>query len=90
MGMHKWYWEFLWDAMEGDPMFALLVRQEGDSKQEYRFYFENNKLIKVVPELKQWPKKDDMSLHPGVIAKPADVLKLMEEKQTEFKRLIKE
>ena len=41
MGAHKWYWEFLWDSMEGDPMFALLVREEPGAKQEYRFYFEN-------------------------------------------------
>ena len=26
MGAHKWYWEFLWDSMEGDPMFAYLIR----------------------------------------------------------------
>lgn len=90
MGMHKWYWEFLWDSMEGDPMFALLVRDEGGTKKEYRFYFENNKLIKAEPELKQWPKKDGMNLHPDVIDKPADVLKLMKEKQAEFKMLIKE
>lgn len=88
-GMHGYYWEFLWDSMEGDPMFALLVRQEGEAKKEYRFYFENDKLIKAVPELKQWPKKDFMSLHPDVIDKPADVLKLMKEKQAEFMTLIK-
>ena len=91
MGAHKWYWEFLWDSMEGDPMFAYLVRQEGDARQEYRFYFENNKLIKVVPDLKQWPKDNGgMNLHPQVISKPADVLKLMKEKQAEFKIIIKE
>ena len=90
MGAHKWYWEFLWHPMEGDPMFALLVRDECGTKKEYRFYFENDKVIKVVPELKQWPKKGDMTLHPDVIDKPADVLKLMKEKQAEFKRLIKE
>lgn len=91
MGAHKWYWEFLWDSMEGDPMFAYLVRQEGDARQEYRFYFEKNKLIKVVPDLKQWPKDDGgMNLHPQVISKPADVLKLMKEKQAEFMHLIKE
>lgn len=90
MGMHKWYWEFLWDSMEGDPMFALLVRSEGDVKKEYRFYFDNDKLIKAYPELKQWPKDDNQSLHPEVIDKPADVLKLMKEKQAEFKMLIKE
>ena len=90
MGMHKWYWEFLWDSMEGDPMFALLVRDEGGVKKEYRFYFENDKLIKADPELKQWPKDDSKSLHPEVIKKPADVLKLMKEKQAEFKVLIKE
>ncbi|MBP5687136.1 MAG: hypothetical protein IK100_06980 [Muribaculaceae bacterium] len=91
MGMHKWYWEFLWDAMEGDPMFALLVRDEGGTKKEYRFYFENDKVIKVDPELKQWPKDNGgMNLHPQVISKPADVLKLMKEKQAEFKMIIKE
>ena len=76
--------------MEGDPMFALLVREEGGVKKEYRFYFENDKLIKADPELKQWPKDDSKSLHPEVIKKPADVLKLMKEKQAEFKMLIKE
>lgn len=91
MGAHKWYWEFLWDSMEGDPMFAYLVRQEGDARQEYRFYFENNKLIKVVPDVKQWPKDDGgMNLHPQVISKPAEVLKLMKEKQAEFMLLMKE
>ena len=91
MGMHKWCWEFLWDAMEGDPMFALLVRDEGGTKKEYRFYFENDKVIKVDPELKQWPKDNGgMNLHPQVISKPADVLKLMKEKQAEFKMIIKE
>ena len=91
MGAHKWYWEFLWDSMEGDPMFAYLIRQEGDARQEYRFYFENNKLIKVVPDLKQWPKDNGgINLHPQVISKPADVLKLMKEKQAEFMHLIKE
>ncbi len=89
MGAHKWYWEFLWHAMEGDPMFALLVREEAGTKKEYRFYFDNGKVIKTVPELKQWPKKDIMSLHPDVIDKPADVLKLMNEKQAEFKRLLR-
>ena len=90
-GMHGYYWEFLWDAMEGDPMFALLVRDEGGTKKEYRFYFENNKLIKVVPDVKQWPKDDGgMNLHPQVISKPAEVLKLMKEKQAEFMHLIKE
>lgn len=90
-GMHGYYWEFLWDSMEGDPMFALLVRDEGGTKKEYRFYFENNKVIKVVPELKKWPKEKSMeTLHPDVIDKPADVLKLMKERQAEFKRLIKE
>ena len=90
MGMHVYKWEFLWDAMEGDPMFALLVRQEGNAKKEYRFYFENNKVIKVVPEVKQWPDKDMMSLHPYVIDKPADVLKLMKQYQTTFKTLLQE
>ena len=89
-GMHGYYWEFLWDSMEGDPMFALLVRDEGGTKKEYRFYFENNKVIKTVPEFKQWPKEKSMeTLHPDVIDKPADVLKLMKEKQAEFKTLIK-
>ena len=88
MGMHVYKWEFLWDAMEGDPMFALLVRQEGDDKKEYRFYFDNNKVIKVVPEVKQWPGKDMMSLHPYVIDKPADVLKLMKQYQTTFNLLL--
>ena len=89
-GMHGYYWEFLWDAMEGDPMFALLVRDEGGTKKEYRFYFENNKVIKTVPEFKQWPKEKSMeTLHPDVIDKPADVLKLMKEKQAEFMTLIK-
>ena len=88
MGMHVYKWEFLWDAMEGDPMFALLVRQEGDAKKEYRFYFENNKVIKVVPEFKQWPGKDMMSLHPYVIDKPEDVLKLMKQYQTTFNLLL--
>ena len=74
--------------MEGDPMFALLVRQEGDDKKEYRFYFDNNKVIKVVPEVKQWPGKDMMSLHPYVIDKPADVLKLMKQYQTTFNLLL--
>ena len=90
-GMHGYYWEFLWDSMEGDPMFALLVRQEGDTKKEYRFYFQNNKLIKAVPELKQWPKEKSMeTLHPDIIDKPADVLQLMKQKQAEFLMLIKE
>ena len=31
-----------------------------------------------------------MNLHPQVISKPADVLKLMKEKQAEFIHLIKE
>ena len=54
-------------------------------------YFENNKLIKVVPDVKQWPKDDGgMNLHPQVISKPAEVLKLMKEKQAEFMHLIKE
>lgn len=89
-GMHGYYWEFLWDSMEGDPMFALLVRDEGGTKKEYRFYFENNKVIKTVPEFKQWPKEKSMeTLHPDVIDNPADVLKLMKEKQAEFKTLIK-
>lgn len=88
-GMHGYYWEFLWDSMEGDPMFALLVRQEGDDKKEYRFYFENDKVMKVVPDVKQWPKEKSMNtLHPDVIDKPADVLKLMKDKQAEFKMLI--
>ena len=90
MGMHVYKWEFLWDAMEGDPMFALLVRQEGDAKKEYRFYFENNKVIKVVPEFKQWPDKDMMSLHPYVIDTPEDVLKLMKQYQTTFNLLLQE
>ena len=90
MGAHKWYWEFLWDSMEGDPMFALLVREEAGTKMEYRFYFDNGKVRKNVPELSKWPKKGTMTLHPDVIAKPADVLKLMKDKQAEFKRLIKE
>lgn len=90
MGAHKWYWEFLWDSMEGDPMFALLVREEPGAKQEYRFYFENNKLIKAVPDVKQWPKDDGgMNLHPQVISKPAEVLNIMKEKAAEFKRLLK-
>lgn len=90
-GMHGYYWEFLWDSMEGDPMFALLVRQEGDTKKEYRFYFENNKVIKTVPDVKQWPKEKSMeTLHPDIIDKPADVLQLMKQKQTEFLMLIKE
>ncbi|MBR2146239.1 MAG: hypothetical protein IJ925_02125 [Muribaculaceae bacterium] len=88
MGAHKWYWEFLWDSMEGDPMFALLVREEGGVKMEYRFYFENNKVIKVVPDVKQWPQVGVMSLHPDVIDKPADVLKLMKARQEEFERLL--
>lgn len=88
MGMHIYKWEFLWDAMEGDPMFALLVRQEGDAKKEYRFYFENNKVIKVVPEFKQWPDKDMMSLHPYVIDRPEDVLKLMKQYQATFNLLL--
>ena len=88
-GMHGYYWEFLWDSMEGDPMFAYLVRQEGDTKKEYRFYFEKGKVIKVVPELKQWPKEKSMeTLHPDVIDKPADVLKLMKDKQAMFKMLL--
>lgn len=89
-GMHVYYWEFLWDSMEGDPMFALLVREEGGTKMEYRFYFENNKVIKVIPDVKQWPPEDVMSLHPGVIDKPADVLELMKARQDEFKRLLEE
>ena len=88
-GMHGYYWEFLWDSMEGDPMFALLVRTEGNDKKEYRFYFEKNKVIKVVPEFKQWPKEKSMeTLHPDVIDKPADVLKIMREKQAEFNSLL--
>lgn len=89
-GMHGYYWEFLWDSMEGDPMFALLVRQEGDAKKEYRFYFDKNKVIKVVPDVKQWPKEKSMeTLHPDLINSSADVLKIMKEKQAEFKSLIK-
>ena len=90
MGMHVYNWEFLWDAMEGDPMFALLVRQEGNAKKEYRFYFEKNKVIKVVPEFKQWPLKDMMSLHPYVIDKPDDVLKLMKQYQTTFNLMLRD
>ncbi len=90
MGMHVFKWEFLWDAMEGDPMFALLVRQEGDAKKEYRFYFENNKVIKVVPEFKQWPLNDMMSLHPYVIDKPADVLRIMKKHQHTFDEIMSE
>ena len=89
MGLHSYYWEFLWDPEKGDPMFALLVREEGDAKQEYRFYFENSKVIKVAPAVKDWPVKDDsMSLHPQTIEKPADVLKLMDSYQANFKRLV--
>ncbi len=89
MGIHIWYWEFLWDSMEGDPMFALLVRQEGDSKQEFRFYFENGKVIKVVPEVKKWPSiDDDLSIAP--FKSPADVLSLMNAKQELFKTLVNE
>lgn len=89
MGIHEWYWEFLWDSMEGDPMFALLVRQEGDEKKEFRFYFENGKVIKVVPEVKKWPSIDDfMSIAP--FKSPADVLSLMNTKQEEFKTLVNE
>ena len=84
-GMHVYYWEFLWDSMEGDPMFAYLVRQEGDAKQEYRFYFEKGKVIKTIPEVKQWPKDD---LQPYVIKTPADVLKLMKQQQATFKSLL--
>lgn len=88
-GMHGYYWEFLWDSMEGDPMFALLVRTEGDAKKEYRFYFDKGKVIKTVPDVKQWPKNSDMeSLHPDVIKSPADVLTIMKKKQADFKRLI--
>lgn len=88
-GMHGYYWEFLWDSMEGDPMFALLVRSEGDVKKEYRFYFDKGKVIKTVPDVKQWPKNKDMeSLHPDVIKSPADVLSIMKAKQADFKRLI--
>lgn len=90
MGMHVYYWEFLWDSMEGDPMFAYLVRQEGDSKKEYRFYFENGKVIKTMPEVKQWPLKDMMSLHPYVIDSPADVLKIMKRHVEKFKSLLNE
>ncbi|MBR5030157.1 MAG: hypothetical protein IKX63_03530 [Muribaculaceae bacterium] len=86
-GMHGYYWEFLWDAMEGDPMFALLVRTEGDQKKEYRFYFDKGKVIKTVPDVKQWPKSDAFSLHPDQISKPADVLKLMDKHQADFNRL---
>ena len=89
MGIHIWYWEFLWDSMEGDPMFALLVRQMGDSKQEFRFYFENGKVIKVVPEVKKWPSiDDDLSIAP--FKSPADVLSLMNAKQELFKTLVNE
>ena len=90
MGAHVYYWEFLWDSMERDPMFAYLVRQEGDSKKEYRFYFENDKVIKTMPEVKQWPLKDMMSLHPYVIDSPADVLKIMKRHVEKFKSLLNE
>ena len=87
--MHGYYWEFLWESMEGDPMFALLVRTEGDAKKEYRFYFDKGKVIKCVPEVKQWPKTKTMeSLHPDVINKPADVLTLMKKQQATFKSLL--
>ncbi len=88
MGQHIYYWEFLWDSENGDPMFAYLVRQEGKSKKEYRFYFENGKVIKTVPELKQWPDKDMMSLHPYVIDTPVDVLKIMKKHVAKFKSLL--
>ena len=84
-GMHVYYWEFLWDSMEGDPMFAYLVRQEGDTKKEYRFYFEKGKVVKTIPEVKQWPKDE---LQPNVIKTPADVLKLMKQQKATFKSLI--
>lgn len=88
-GIHGYKWEFLWDSMEGDPMFALLVRTEGAARKEYRFYFENGKVIKTVPDVKQWPDKDDPeSLHPFIISKPADVLKLMNRHESTFKSLL--
>ena len=86
-GMHGYYWEFLWDSMEGDPMFALLIRTEGDQKKEYRFYFDKGKVIKTVPDVKQWPKKDAFNLHPDQISKPDDVLKLMKDEVATFNRL---
>ena len=91
MGAHGYYWEFLWDSMEGDPMFALLVREECGTKKEYRFYFDKGKVIKTVPDVKQWPKADSagLSLHPDVIKTPAEVLTLMKQQQATFKTLVK-
>lgn len=90
MGAHHYYWEFLWHPMEGDPMFALLVRQEEGSKvkTEYRFYLQNGKVFKCVPAVKDWPKDDTPRALAPHISGPAEVVKLMKTHQERFQSLV--
>lgn len=52
-GNYRHYREYLFDIDTGEPMFLLISAQLGDdsqTKKEYRFYFDNGKLIKQIPE----------------------------------------
>ena len=52
-GIYRYYREYLFDVETGEPMFLLIATQLGDdvgTKKEYRFYFDQGKLIKQIPE----------------------------------------
>ena len=65
-GIYRYYREYLFDMETGDPMFLLITTQLGDDKatlKEYRFYFDEGKLIKQVPE-RIGPFDDDELIKP--------------------------
>ena len=65
-GNYRYYREYLVDTAPQEPMFMLISMQLGDdesTRQDFRFYFQDGKLIKQVPE-RIGPYGDDALLHP--------------------------
>ena len=67
-GRYRYSREYLLDIATGEPMFMLLTTQlddEAATRREFRFYFQDGKVIKQVPE-RIGPFEDDSVLAPDI------------------------